>query len=239
MATIEALVFWWRRQSTFWLMALPIAGLAAGVAYALETRREFMDWRQHWAWDFLFTVIYAMVLDRWIKEALLEDALECDETDELRRSTVGPRFLIFAACFGLLGVLGGLCPFPELMVALGASAAALIGLLLPSLAANQPLSLGQAYAVGRPVQVQLFLLVGGAMTISLFAGLGLSLAATGLPDKAWSPAAVAAAQRLIDCLLLAGVGYGLARLFRDLTDWQQPEPADHPLRGLRLATRRA
>jgi hypothetical protein len=48
---------------------------------------------------------------------------------------------------------------------------------------------------------------------------------------------VAGLHRLVDCLLLAGVGYGLAAIFRSLTDWQQPEPEDRPFRGMRLRTR--
>jgi hypothetical protein len=44
-----------------------------------------------------------------------------------------------------------------------------------------------------------------------------------LPDGPWKAAAVAAAHRLIDVLLLAFVGYGLATLFREVSGWQQPE----------------
>ena len=58
-----------------------------------------------------------------------------------------------------------------------------------------------------------------------------------LPAKPWVLAMVAGLQRLVDCVLLAGVGYGLATAFLNLTDWQQPEPADHPFRGMRLRTR--
>jgi hypothetical protein len=88
------------------------------------------------------------------------------------------------------------------------------------------------------VQSQLFLLIGGAILVSLMAGLGLSLAATLLPAKPWAVAAVAAVQRVVDCLLMAGVGYGLATIFRSLTDWQQPEPADRPFHGMRLRARK-
>jgi hypothetical protein len=48
-----------------------------------------------------------------------------------------------------------------------------------------------------------------------------------------------AAHRLIDCLLLTFVGAVLASLFRQLTDWQQPEPDDHPYRDLARARRKA
>ena len=94
---IDALAFWLRNQLVFWMMALPIAGLGAGVTYVLEADRQFIDWRDHWGWDFLFVLIYAMFLDRWIKESLLEGANPCDEVDELRRSTIAVRFLTFAA----------------------------------------------------------------------------------------------------------------------------------------------
>ena len=43
MAALSALSFWARRQGIFWLMTLPIAGLAAAVAYVLDTRREFVE----------------------------------------------------------------------------------------------------------------------------------------------------------------------------------------------------
>ncbi|HEX9559051.1 MAG TPA: hypothetical protein VF991_21335, partial [Reyranella sp.] len=99
---VDALAFWLRNQFVFWLTALPIAGLGAGVTYVLEADRQFIDWRNHWGWDFLFALIYAMFLDRWIKESLLEGASPCDEVDELRRSTIAVRFLTFAAVLCLL-----------------------------------------------------------------------------------------------------------------------------------------
>ena len=83
------------------------------------------------------------------------------------------------------------------------------------------------------------LLIGGAAALSLLAGVGLQWGAGYLPDKPWNAAAVAAGHRLIDCLLLAFVGYALAAIFRQLTDWQQPESEDHPFRGMRLRARRA
>lgn len=227
MAALSAVVFWWRRQGTFWLTALPVAGLAAALAYVLETRRELIDWRHHWAWDFLFALVYAMFLDRWIKEALLEDAVPCDEVDELRRSTIAVRFLTFAAALCLLAIMVAPCPFIELNAVACAAAASVFGMLLPALAAHRPITLHEAFVTGRPVQAHLFLLIGGAILVSLLTGLGLSLAAVALPAKPWVVVLGAALQRLVDCLLLVGVGYGLAAIFRALTDWQQPEPADH------------
>jgi len=89
------------------------------------------------------------------------------------------------------------------------------------------------------VQTPLFLLLFGAMLLSLLAGDGLAWGAACLPDKPWNAAAVAAGQRLVDCLLLAFVGYALAAIFRRLTNWQPPEPEDHPYRDMRLRTRKA
>jgi hypothetical protein len=238
MAALDALTFWLRRQGTFWMMTLPIAGLAAAVAWVLETHREFIDWRQHWGWEFLFALAYAMFLDRWIKEALLDEATPCEEVDELRRSTIAVRFLTFASAFCVLALTTVPSPYIELNVVACAAAASVFVLLLPSLAAHAPLSLHEAFLLGRPVQAQLFLLIGGAIWLSLLAGIGLAWGVTLLPDRPWNAAGVAALQRAVDCLLLAFVGYGLANIFRGLTDWQQPEPADHPFRGMRLRARR-
>ena len=238
MAALSALSFWCRHQGTFWLMTLPIVGLAAAVAYVLDTHRQLIDWRQHWGWDFLFALIYAMFLDRWIKEALLDDAAPCDEVDEMRRSTIAVRFLTFAASLCLLAIMVAPCPYIELNAVACAAAASVFVMLLPSLAAHKPITLHEAFVLGRPVQSHLFLLIGGAILVSLLTDLGLSLVAMLLPAKPWVPAMVAGLQRLVDCLLLAGVGYGLAAVFRTLTDWQQPEPEDRPYPGLRLRTRK-
>jgi hypothetical protein len=221
---VDALLFWLRHQGVFWLMVLPIAGLAGGTAYVLEANQALVDWRHHWGWDFLFALIYAMFLDRWIKEALLEDASPCDDADALRSSTIGLRFLIFAAILGLMATALALLPHVELSAVLWTATASLFVLMLPSLAAGEPSSLRHAFAVGRPLQVHLFLLIGGAVALWLLADPGLAWAAGHLPDKPWNSPAVAAAHQLVDALLLTFVGYGLAILFREVTDWQQPEP---------------
>ena len=227
---VDALVFWLRHQGVFWLMALPIAGLAAAITYVLEANQALADWRHHWGWDFLFALIYAMFLDRWIKEALLEDARPCDEADELRCSTIALRFLLFAAALGLMATALALLPHAELAAVLWTATACLFVLMLPSLAAGEPSSLRQAFALGRALQVHLFLLIGGAVALWLLADPGLAWVAGHLPDRPWTAAAVAAAHRLVDGLLLAFVGYGLATLFREVTGWQQPEPDDRPYR---------
>ena len=229
---VKALVFWLRHQGVFWLMALPIAGLAAAITYILEANQALVDWRHHWGWDFLFALIYAMFLDRWIKEALLEDARPGDEVDALRRSTITLRFLLFAAALGLMATALARLPHVELAAVLWTAAAALFALMLPSLAAGEPSSLRQAFALGRPLQIHLFLLTGGAVALSLGAGSGLAWIAGHLPDRPWNAAAIAAAHRLVEGLLLAFVGYGLATLFCEVTGWQQPEPRDRPYRGI-------
>ncbi len=221
---VKALVFWLRHQGVFWLVALPIAGLAAAIAYVLEANQALVDWRHHWGWDFLFALIYAMFLDRWIKEALLEEATPCDEANALRGSTIALRFLVFAAILGLMATALALLPHVELSAVLWTAAASLFALMLPALAAGEPTSLRQAFALGRPLQVHLFLLLGGAVALWLLADPGLAWVAGHLPDKPWNAAAVVAAHRLVDALLLTFVGYGLATLFREVTDWQQPEP---------------
>lgn len=221
---VKALVFWLRHQGVFWLVALPIAGLAAAIAYVLEANQALVDWRHHWGWDFLFALIYAMFLDRWIKEALLEEATPCDEANALRGSTIALRFLVFAAILGLMATALALLPHVELSAVLWTAAASLFALMLPALAAGEPTSLRQAFALGRPLQVHLFLLLGGAVALWLLADPGLAWVAGHLPDKPWNAAVVAAAHRLVDALLLTFVGYGLATLFREVTDWQQPEP---------------
>ena len=239
MAFVDALAFWCRRQSIFWMLALPIAGLGAMVAYLFESRVELGLWRQHWGWDFLFTLIYAMFLDRWMKETLLDGALPSDEADEMRRSTIAARFLTFAIVFCLMALATVPSPFVELNIMACAGAASFFVLILPALAAHRSMSLYEAFMLGRPLRSHLFLLVGGTMVLSLVVGLGLDWLARILPHKVWIPSVLAAAQRLVDCLLLAGLGYGLATIFRTLTDWQQPEPEDHPFRGMRIRARSA
>src|SRR5258708_9656492 len=205
-------------------MALPIAGLAGGTAYVLEANQALVDWRHHWGWDFLFALIYAMFLDRWIKEALLEDTHPCEEADALRGSTIALRFLVFAAALGLMATALALLPHVELSAVLWTGEASLFALMLPSLAAGEPASLRQSFALGRPLQIHLFMLIGSAVTLWLLADPGVAWAVRHLPDRPWNGAAVVAAHRLIDALLLTFVGYGLAALFREVSGWRQPEP---------------
>src|SRR5258708_15021398 len=132
-------------------MALPIAGLAGGTAYVLEANQALVDWRHHWGWDFLFALIYAMFLDRWIKEALLEGATPCDEADALRGSIIALRFLAVAAALGLMATALALLPRVELSAVLWTAAASLFGLMLPSLSPRQPSSPRPAFPFGPPL----------------------------------------------------------------------------------------
>ena len=260
--TVDAIAFLFRNRAGFWLGALPLAGLGAAVAFLLERHQQFADLRNHWGWDFLFALIYAMFLDRWMKIALLEDAIACDEVDNLRRSIIAVRFLVFAACFLVLAMLmsalrlegitetliGWHLPIATATI-LGTVLAwlphlffwttlfALIALMLPSLSAAEPTTLSQAGALGRPVRSALFRLVFGAALLSFTVFATTSFCLEHLPKKAWAAAAMTGAWRLVDCLLLAVVGYVLATIWRELTDWRAPEPEDHPFRNMKLRIR--
>ena len=103
---VDALAFLVRKGGMFLTIVLPIAGIAALITWALGTQRLLVHWRGHWGWDFLFVLIYAMFLDRWLKESLLDGASDCDEADMLRRSLVTPRFLVFTALLFALAAAG-------------------------------------------------------------------------------------------------------------------------------------
>ena len=236
---VDAIAFWIRSPLLFWIVALPIAGLAAGVAYIFDTNQALAEFRNHWGWDFLFALIYALFLDRWMKATLLDGASPCDEVDNLRRSVVSPRFLgLCTALFLLAFGMADLAPETiEMNVVVWAAAAALLALYLPSHSAAEPLSLGEAFAVGRSVQSHLFLLVAGAVALLLLSGAGLHQAAAYLPGKTWMPSALAATQQIVNCIVLAVIGNALAATFRQMTDWRQPEPDDHPFRNMKLRPR--
>lgn len=238
MAFIDALAFWCRRQALFWLLALPIAGFGAMVAYLFEVRIEFDLMRDHWVWAFLFTVLYALFLDRWMKETLIDGELTRDD-DDLRQSTLGTRSISIAVLTWLIVLASALGPYAELNVFACAAVASLFVLVLPALAANESLGLAEAFTLGRPHRAHLFVMVFGAMVLSLTAANLLDHLAPLLPHKAWAPALLAAAQRLFDCLLLAFVGHDLAVLFRTRTDWQAPLPEEHLYAGVRIRARSA
>ncbi len=232
---VDAIAFWVRNPLLFWIVTLPVAGLAAALAYIVDVHQSLVEYRDHWGWHFLFALIYAMFLDRWMKATLLDGASPCEEVDNLRVSLISPRFLGFATVLFLIAMAMALAfaDHAEVNVVTWSAAATLFALFLPSLSAAAPLSLGAAFSLGRPIQLPLYLMIAGAVTVSLLAGLGLAAAVSAwLPDARWTSAAVAAAQRATDCVLLAMVGHALASLFRGRTDWRQPEPDDHPYRGL-------
>ncbi len=260
---IDSLAFFLRSQLVFWIAALPIAGLAAAITYTLEADQKFVDYRNHWGWEFLFALIYAMFLDRWIKEVLLDGASPCEEIDEVRRSTVAVRFLTFATSLFVLAMFLGMFqlegiadtirswPAPHAVASvvgtvltwlphlfLWAAIFAAFALMLPALSAGEPTRMRAAFRLGRTLRGAVFTLVFGAALLSLFACAATIWGLEVLPKKPWAAAAMVGAGRLFDCLLLTFVAYGLATWWRQLTDWQQPEPDDHPYRGMARQVRR-
>jgi len=257
----HALVFLWRDRMVFALVALPVAGLAAGIDWILEDNALFIGWRNHWGWDFLFALVYAMFLDRWIKESLLENAYECEEVEEFRRSLIAPRFLFYAAVMFVVAYALSVFPTdwffgPESVAWLAPGRffaillpwlphlvfwsliLALFCLVLPSVSAAEPLTLGEALRLGRAQRAVLIKLI---LVVAFLSLVGYALSHWGLqhlPRKAWAAAATTAAHRLFDCLLIAITGNCLATIYSQITDWRQPESADHPYRGLGKPPRR-
>jgi hypothetical protein len=234
---VDALAFLVRKGGMFLTIVLPIAGIAALVTWALGTQRLLENWRGHWGWDFLFVLIYAMFLDRWLKESLLDGATDCDETDLLRRSIVSPRFLAFAAMLFVVAFALSVLPWVVPLV-LCTAIFALLALALPSYSAAEPLGLVQALRLGRSARTTLIVLSAGVALLSVADEAALQWALLHLPPKPWAGPAMAAAQRFFDCVLIALAGHVLAALFRQLADWRQPEPDDHPYRDLMRARRK-
>jgi hypothetical protein len=259
---VDAIAFWLRHQAVFWLLVLPIAGLAAAGAYLTDTVQQFAFLRRPEGWHFLFALIYAMFLDRWIKEALLDDAADCDEVDAFRRALVPPPLLLFAIVFFLFAMglswpqLKGIedtltewgLPFaiaaplatllswlPHMLV--WSIALAFVALMVPAWSAGASLSLRQAWRAAEPARARIFRLIIGSVLLSMLVYAATLWAYEVLPMKPWVPAALAGAQRLADCLLLAVAGHVLASLFRTLTGWHPPEPEDRPFRHLRVRPR--
>ena len=101
---VDAIAFWLRNQAVFWLFALPIAGLAAARPTSSARSSSSPSCAVPRAGIFLFALIYAMFLDRWIKELLLDDAMPCDEVDAFRRALVPAPLLLFAIVFFLFAM---------------------------------------------------------------------------------------------------------------------------------------
>lgn len=255
---VDSLAFLVRKHLVFWIVALPITGLAAALAYVLDAHQQFAEYRNHWGWDFLFALIYAMVLDRWFKETLLDGATDCDEVDNLRRSVIAVRFLAVAAVVFLVAMMlsvlhiegivatleGWPLPQPIALVAgltltwlphvfVWALVLSYFAPMLPALSAAQP-------AQAQPAMYgQVLRLTFGLAMVSLATYSATRWGLEVLPKRPWAAAAMAAAWRFVDCLLLALGGHVLATMWWRLTDWQQPEPEDHPYRGLGKRARRA
>ena len=234
---VDALAFLVRKGGMFLTIVLPIAGIAAAITWALGTQRLLIDWRGHWGWDFLFVLIYAMFLDRWLKESLLDGATDCDEVDILRRSIVTPRFLAFATVLFVVASALSVLPWVVPLV-LCTAIFALLALALPSFSAAEPLGLVQALKLGRSVRTNLIVLSVLVALLSVADDAALHWALLHLPRKPWVGPAMAATQRFFDCVLIALAGHVLAALFRQLADWRQPEPDDHPYRDLMRARRK-
>jgi hypothetical protein len=259
---IDAIAFWLRNQAVFWLLALPIAGLAAAGTYLVDNVQQFTFLRRPEGWHFLFALIYALFLDRWIKESLLDDATPCEEVDALRHALAPPPLLLFAIVFFLFAVglswlrldgiewtlIGWGLPAPLVPplasfiawlphVLVWATMLAVFALLVPAWSARAPLSFRQAWRLATPARPKLFRLVVGAVLASVTVYAVTLWGVAVLPRSPWAPAAMVGAQRLADCLLLAIVGHVLAALFRLLSDWRQPEPEERPFRNLRLRPR--
>ena len=256
---INAIAFWLRHQAVFWLLALPIAGLAGAVAYILDSSQQLSFHNYRWGWQFLYALIYAMFLDRWLKESLLDDAAPCEEVDDLRRALVPVRLLLLAiVLFGLatalsrvqllgvaatlarwgapiwLTVIGGtvLAWLPHVL--LWATCFALLAFAVPSWSSGAPLSLARAWQLSRPARSRIFGLVAGTAFLALLVYALTEWGLEVLPHRAWVTAAMEGGQRLADCLLLAIAGHVLAALYRVLADWDPPEPEERPFRRMRL-----
>src|SRR5260370_5067793 len=157
-----------------------------------------------------------MSLDSWMKITLLDGASPCEEVDNLRRSIISVRFLVFAACFLLLAMvmsmvrlegitstlLGWYLPLAVAAI-LGTiltwlphlffwtTLFTLIALMLPSLSAAEPASLSGAWTLGRAVRAPLYRLIFGValLSLSVFAATAFGLEL--LPRKPWAAAAMA------------------------------------------------
>ncbi|HSH98987.1 MAG TPA: hypothetical protein VLA02_00185 [Reyranella sp.] len=256
---IDAIAFWLRHQAVFWLLALPIAGLAAAVAYTLDSSQQLNFHRYRWGWELFYALIYAMFLDRWIKESLLDGATACEEVDDLRRAMVPARLLLLAivfSCFAmalgwlqLQGIAATLVRWgaPDWLMVIGATVLAwlphllvwatclaFLAFVVPSWSSGAPLSLRRAWQLSGPARSRIFRLVVGAAFLSLLTYAVTEWGLEVLPHKAWATAAMEGSQRLADCLLLAITGHVLAALYRALTNWEPPEPEERPFRGMRL-----
>lgn len=223
----HALGFWARNQLTFWIAALPVAVLAAGIAF-LQGSDE------RWVREPLLAVVYALFLDRWMRIVLLDKAPVCEETDALRHTIINARFLLFAmVAFGLAFALQTVPIFDVLVWSL---IVAPLLLYLPALSAGEPIGLGAAWRMGRPVQITLFITVCTVALLAMVTQDAIDIVELRLPSRAWTAPLLNASARLIDCLMLAVLGHVLVTLYRGLSGWQPPEPEDRPYRTSRRSS---
>ncbi|MBM3643071.1 MAG: hypothetical protein FJX02_01825 [Alphaproteobacteria bacterium] len=255
---VDSVALWLRNQAAFWAAAFVVAVLTVSIEFVLAWDNRFHGLREHWGWDLLFSLVYAFFLDRWMRIALLEDASPCDEVDALRAALIRPRFLAVAggmvvvalglsfaphfyvydwlkdigAAESVAYVLGSVLPWlPHLVI--WSMALAFIALLLPAASAGARMSIDEAWDTGKPARPGLFAMI---LVLALLSLTMLTLCAWGvqhLPRKPWAPSLLAGASRLFDCVLLALGGGVLAQVFRQLADWEPPEPDDRPYRGMR------
>jgi hypothetical protein len=218
---LAAAAFWARTQLGFWIVALPTAILAGALTYLLPGD-QWVSWP-------VFTIIYSLFLDRWLRLALLETAPICEETDTLRHAIINFRFLIYA--IGAYGLALLMPELPVVDIAMWSLIVAPLLLVLPALSANEELGLAGAWRIGRPVQVPLLMIVLVTAALSFLAHRYAPLLLEFMPPRrSWPEPLVAGAARLVDCFLLAIAGHMLASLFRAITGWMPPEPDDRPYR---------
>lgn len=219
-----ALAFWARNQLSFWIAALPTAVLAGALTYLLPGD-QWVSWP-------VFTIVYALFVDRWLRHVLLEDAPICEETDTLRYLIVDLRFLLYAV--GAYGLSLLMPPVVVVDVVMWSLILAPMLLVLPALSAGEPLGLAGAWRVGRAVQLPLLAIILATAALSTlahhYAPLLLELMP---PRKPWPEPLLAGAVRLVDCFLLALAAHALAAIFRAVTGWSPPEPNDRPYRARR------
>ena len=223
----HAVAFWARNQLAFWIAALPVAVLAAALTW-------FEGADDRWVRLPLFAVVYALFLDRWHRIVLLADAPISEETDTLRHSLIDVRFLLFAV--GVFALAIALEVLPIIDVLVWSLIVAPLLLYLPAHSVGEPIGLGTAWRLARPVQITLFVTVCATAILAMLAQDAADIGALLLPKKPWLAPALAGAARLVDCLLLAILGYVTASLYRALSGWQPPEPEDRPYRTRRRSS---
>ena len=86
------------RSGMFLTIVLPIAGIAAGLTWALDRNPLFADWRGHWGWDFPVPADLRDAARPLDQGSLVDGATDCDEStisaaDRARASWASSRAL--------------------------------------------------------------------------------------------------------------------------------------------------